>query len=296
MADKQRIHGDIGPRHLPPVPGPIGGLDIRAILGSTERRFPAVRIDPQLSRVVGSARRTRPMLTIRDGAAEVDGPPWIDKLAMLGPAIAAVCKINPDRGQSATGVLLRDDLILTNEHVAARLRISERAQVNVRFGGESDGYQELSIAELVAADDELDVAVLRLERGPVGVTPPAFALDALPVAGLEVAAVGYPAFFMPGAGNASDVLADQLLGGPGVRGRKRVSPGLIRAVSDNLLRHDCSTAHGSSGSPLVDLATGIVIGVHAGGGRGPEARLNRAAPMAASSNLSAVRAAVGGDD
>lgn len=288
MANKRRITGDIGPDHVPPVQKSISSLDLQAILEMGDRTFPAVRIDPKLSRIVGSARRTRPILTTSGGQAVVDGPPWAGLLGELSPAISAVCKINPGGGWSATGVLLTDNLVLTNEHVAARLRTRARLESTVWFGWETDEHQELRIVDVESTDEALDLAVLRLASKPNSVTAPSFAFDRLPDVGASVAAIGYPAFVMPGAGHTSDELADQLLGGPSERGRKRVSPGVLRAVGDELLHHDCSTVHGSSGSPIVELATGLVVGIHAGGGRGPGPRLNRAAPIVAATRLGAV--------
>ena len=49
---------------------------------------------------------------------------------------------------------------------------------------------------------------------------------------------------------------------------KRLQPGLV--TKDNMLydfdfRHDCATLTGNSGSPVIDIATGKVVGTHFAG-------------------------------
>ncbi len=48
---------------------------------------------------------------------------------------------------------------------------------------------------------------------------------------------------------------------------KRLQPGAIMEVLEprSLLRHDCSTLGGNSGSCVVDLETNRVVGLHFGG-------------------------------
>ena len=285
MVVERRIQGEIGPRHVPPITGPIRGLDLGHLLGRWPRRRPMLRTNPTRSRVVGAARRTRPMLTVVDGRPEASGTPWTGKLAALADVLPAVCKIDPATNHSATGVLLTGHLVLTNQHVAARIE-SRLGDVPVWFGWESDRADVVksTIVDVVEADDRLDVAVVRLDPPPA-IAPPSFIGRVAPEVGMEVAAVGYPTYVLPGAG---DELADQLLGGTGVRGRKRVSPGVLRSVSDDALGHDCSTVHGSSGSPLVELTTGTVVGLHAGGSWRSGGRLNQAAPISAAMRLRAV--------
>jgi endonuclease G len=51
----------------------------------------------------------------------------------------------------------------------------------------------------------------------------------------------------------------------GPLGVKRLSPGFLLQAPDGTLRYDASTLGGSSGSPIVSLATGKVIGIHLSG-------------------------------
>jgi endonuclease G len=46
---------------------------------------------------------------------------------------------------------------------------------------------------------------------------------------------------------------------------KRLQPGLITGVDSTIFRHDCTTMGGSSGSPLLNVETGEVLGIHSRG-------------------------------
>jgi hypothetical protein len=48
---------------------------------------------------------------------------------------------------------------------------------------------------------------------------------------------------------------------------KRLQPGELREFrsNNNSVLHDCSTLGGNSGSPVIDLETNLVLGLHFGG-------------------------------
>ena len=75
--------------------------------------------------------------------------------------------------------------------------------------------------------------------------------------GLPICAIGFPAentkFYDPGH-------IDPIF--RGIFDAKRVAPGEILCVSDQRIDHDCTTLGGNSGSPLVDLDSGQVVGLH----------------------------------
>ncbi len=51
----------------------------------------------------------------------------------------------------------------------------------------------------------------------------------------------------------------------GIYDVKRLSPGVVTESTPNLLKHDCSTLGGNSGSVMINLATGEAVGLHFGG-------------------------------
>ena len=46
---------------------------------------------------------------------------------------------------------------------------------------------------------------------------------------------------------------------------KRAAPGQLTDTDDDYLYHDCSTLGGNSGSPLISMDSGEVVGVHSSG-------------------------------
>lgn len=76
--------------------------------------------------------------------------------------------------------------------------------------------------------------------------------------GCRVLAVGYP-LYSPDLPACVEVLFEQ------VYSVKRASPGSLLEAEGERLYHDCTTLPGSSGSPLFDLRTALVIGIHVTG-------------------------------
>lgn len=76
--------------------------------------------------------------------------------------------------------------------------------------------------------------------------------------GDQVLAVGYP-LYSPDTPACVEVLFEQIYS------VKRASPGSLLEAEGERLYHDCTTLPGSSGSPLFDWRTGLVVGIHATG-------------------------------
>jgi hypothetical protein len=83
----------------------------------------------------------------------------------------------------------------------------------------------------------------------------------VPLEGRRVYAVGYPAWDQ----RAPDDLQSRIF--EDGAGRKRLQPGQLLGIErdDSVLRHDCLTLSGNAGSPLVDVASKLVLGVHYAG-------------------------------
>lgn len=139
----------------------------------------------------------------------------------------------------------------------------------VRFQNPAGADEVIDVEAIEWPHDLLDLMLLRLVRD---CTRPALDLaqpgSADPAPGDAVCIIGYP-MQMP---------ADPLSGSfaalfdPAELGRKRASPGrlTLRLAGDPaaVIRHDATTLGGSSGSPVVALESGKVIGLHFFAGSG----------------------------
>lgn len=173
-----------------------------------------------------------------------------------------------------TGWLVRDDVVVTNKHVAgaieafvnsgdARLRIDfheEDGDNQVAGPGAPERSFEYNVLDVVyqAPEKSLDLAFLRIEANA---TAPGGALELadLPEAGTYICAIGFPA--------VKDTLLrhedfERMFGA--ILGVKRLSPGLIWAVEPGRIVHDCATMGGSSGSLILDLQTGKAVALNYG--------------------------------
>lgn len=108
-----------------------------------------------------------------------------------------------------------------------------------------------------------DIAFLKVSRRTDGTKPDR--LDILPAdlgADVPISVVGYP------ARAPRSVIPDQARMEQLYLGRydvKRAAPGLTMSPAQGATRHDCTTLGGASGSPVLDLATGKVAGLHFAG-------------------------------
>jgi hypothetical protein len=131
---------------------------------------------------------------------------------------------------------------------------------------------EISEVAYCEPKDGLDIAILRLKSGNVAV-PPALTLDfgvesagrtigegaARQFQGAEIYVVGHPYRVWSSTDTRSVFgVAD---------GKKRWSPGMVVSMiaGTALLRHDCSTLEGNSGSCVVSSGFHKVIGLHMAG-------------------------------
>ncbi|GAB3585568.1 trypsin-like serine peptidase [Hymenobacter daeguensis] len=246
-------------------------------------------------------RSGRPGLLIQNGTFQSSAS-WQNLAAVasvLNPCFASVGRIEAQAGDRVwtigTGWVFNNHII-TNRHVAAELfqlspvgtgnylpvwRDSGRRITNgapdivpikafIDFGGEaggsvsSAGRFELKAPIHLPDETAPDLAVLTVHsRSATGASlPSSLTLSAAAIAAQQpIAVVGYPA-------EVSDRNPDpQLLHAffQGQIGVKRLQPGFTTAVSATQIEHDCTTTGGNSGSPLLDIQTGEVVGVHYSG-------------------------------
>jgi|GEM_PF-3346842 len=227
------------------------------------------------------------------------GATWRDLITPAGfsllARIARQClRLDRQSGQpTGSGFLLSDGTVLTARHVVeepgwifgqppdpaqhpGRVRYN---QVNAAAPPETNIQ---SNACHFSADAQLDLACLQQSAGwrpnlehtiPEFAALPGLVLQSVELApselaGREVAVIGHP---LSGNSGGSDediqtVFSDATLG------TKRLMPGTIDAeaplvseMGQTAINHNCSTLGGASGACLVDLKTGVVLGLHRAG-------------------------------
>lgn len=230
----------------------------------------------------------RPAIPIHDDLPEhTDHPFWLDLNEQAAQNILkSVCmatgRIEYSSGAEfkpyGSGFLVAEDLIMTNRHVADIFSMSVHGIGNfIRFGyaarinfcrekdrWDTDPSLTRAVTDVVMLHPWFDLALLRIEAGPDGVAPLALSVeDAETALDNRVAIVGYPSLNP----DENVEVQQQVIS---AFDRKHVSPGFIDAVevksfdgrTGRALGHDSSTLTGNSGSPVVDLQTGHVIGLH----------------------------------
>jgi phosphatidylserine/phosphatidylglycerophosphate/cardiolipin synthase-like enzyme/V8-like Glu-specific endopeptidase len=203
-----------------------------------------------------------------------------DRIRKILPAIGRIeVKNHPRYSWLGTGFLVRADIVATNRHVAVEIayrgrdgkyefiagaerpkKVSPSIDNKEEFDSPAEG--ESKIVDVLYIDDGSgpDLAFLKLERARGGAEVDYIRFRDDAKNGEIVAAVGYPAKDTR-ANDLPTVL--QILGD--VYNKKRLSPGLLGATNGNEIFHDCSTLGGNSGSPILDVTTGMAVGLHAGG-------------------------------
>jgi hypothetical protein len=267
-----------------------------------------------------------PVFLVKDnaidiGSARTEAVAWRKILttasANLNRHMNAIGRINVSNFQTdfvGTTWVIDDDLLVTNRHVANLFAETDGAGFKFKLGFDArspigatiDFLEEFGNAALdeipverivwIAPDTGPDIAFLKLKSSssPVGRMKLPLASDTRPK--LPVAVIGYPA---SDPRFSDQDLATKIFGG--VYDKKRVAVGSLLGVGDDVVTHSCSTLGGNSGSPVLDVGTGAVVGLHY---RGVEFIENDAVPVSvlrrclsrASSVLSTGETKVGSDE
>lgn len=216
----------------------------------------------------------RPAVLVQDGRAVTWPPEWAhltvnaDAIAFAAARTGRVeLEGNPALDWVGTGFVIDDRLVATNRHVLEEFafqdprhgwQIRDGMRVWLDFAEEIGGQvsKEVAVTGIWGVHDTFDLAILQM--GPGCPSPMAFA-STVAVSGEEVLTIGYPAF----DSRRNDAAAMQQVF-RGIYNVKRLLPGLIVEPPESpwLLRHDCSTLGGNSGSPVLRPATAEVVGVH----------------------------------
>ncbi|MEO1529506.1 MAG: trypsin-like peptidase domain-containing protein [Planctomycetota bacterium] len=202
-------------------------------------------------------------------------PSFQSDLLAAQPSIARIERVDDpdagDRGRSAvgTGFLVEDGLLLTAAHVVRALTRGPmeieagQAVADFRAYSGAAGHDRCDILHLVHFDSEFDLAVLKVDSSMLDATieRPFLSPHAPTLAfGTPIGVVGCPledsfeqASFMRAVFSNYEF------------GVKRVAVGAVLGHDECRFAHDCSTLGGNSGSPVFDLASGAVVGVHVRG-------------------------------
>lgn len=213
---------------------------------------------------------------------------WAERLrpgrTNLDTAIKAVGRVelqgHPSFPWVGTAWLVESDVIVTNRHVANefarqsgrdfvfRLGIDgQPMRVNIDFKEEfrvvAGAPVEVERVLYIAPDGpgQPDMAVLRL-RNRVNRQPIPLATTSEPE-GEFISVIGYPA--RDDRRNDPDVARSIFRD---IYEKKRLAPGKVQSNGQTdmlILKHDCSTLGGNSGSVVFDVTSGKAIGLHFGG-------------------------------
>ena len=232
----------------------------------------------------------RPAYFLRDDGIDltnaITGDP--DLVAAITAAKAALEAVSDSVGRidlvnhftlpyGGTGFLIADDIAVTNRHVAdvfaqairggyrfrkGRFGNDIEALVDYRHLHESLARKRAEVTEVlyIAKDHEPDFALLRVARLN-DVAPLILSRERI-APQMPVAVVGYPAE----DGDRNDqAIMDRVFGG--IYQVKRFAPGFVtaREADDIVLMADYSSLGGNSGSPVISLTSGEVVGLHFSG-------------------------------
>jgi hypothetical protein len=231
----------------------------------------------------------RPAIDIVNGDFTINHPLWThfgDEpiRSRIRKAIPSVGRIelpgNPlQLPYAGTGFVVGSQLLMTNRHVAEifcsglgnrSLLFRQGYKVGVDFLRERGNPASiaLEVRAVLMIHPYWDMALLRVDGIPAGQSPLVLSLQhPEDLVGRDVAVIGYPAF---DPRNDADV-QNQVFGG--IYSVKRLEPGVLkqRALVESFGKqvsaatHDSSTLGGNSGSAVIDVETGHVVGLHFAG-------------------------------
>jgi endonuclease G len=235
-------------------------------------------------------RRWRPVLAIQKGSAVLefkddgDIPVWQSRLqsaaTLLEKAIPSVGRIeltgNPELSWVGTGWLVHPRYLVTNRHVAEVFARSEGDGFVMQSGPEGAMAASIDMLQEIGSDDNrvfkvkevsyiekqpgLDLAFLEVDQIDGTVATPILLAGTVPTKTPHVATIGYPAF---DSRIPEPELMKQIYGE--IFDKKRLAPGAITNVEQDLVHHNCTTLGGNSGSVVLDLKTGEALGLHFSG-------------------------------
>lgn len=276
MLDRTRLRSSL--RHLDRSPESLD--DLAETISETTARIDLATRPQDLSANDTDALEAivhtmlRPAILVQDGTFLPPPDEWAhlqDHRAAIDAAIARTCRIevegDVDLDWLGTGFVIAPGLVATNRHVlelaanraSGRWAFNPGVTVKVDFAEELDGTApaEVPVTGIWGVHSRFDLAILTVPRsaaptpipsGPAGVAPDD-----------DVVVIGYPAF----DSRRNDLAVMERIF-RGIYNVKRLLPGKLsqRDGASFTLRHDASTLGGNSGSPVIALSSGRLVGIH----------------------------------
>ena len=233
-------------------------------------------------RPVLAVKNDNPELVFRDADSQV----WKERLEKakdrVQRAVLASGRVevqhHPTFDWIGTGWLVRENIIVTNRHVAKEFARRQGTQFAFRpgtrgrtmrasvdfleeFGRADERTFQLKQVLHIEDDSGPDMALLKVEQnGALELAAPIALSRHAMIAGQQVATIGYPArdSRIPELDLMEEIFGD-------VFDKKRLAPGQIIRTTQRDLQHDCSTLGGNSGSMVLDLESGEAVGLHFAG-------------------------------
>jgi V8-like Glu-specific endopeptidase len=237
---------------------PVDSQDLAALEDVLRLRRPAL-----VCKADGSIRRA-------DDALRSVFPGWDAFARAVEPRLSGVARLDVlhwsgETWHVGTGFLVRPDVLLTNRHVLSELTgasMELRAGIAVARFGYLQGavaIEDVAVTEVIAYSWTADLALLRLGTEQPAERVAEVADEELKV-GQEIAVIGHPADDNREHHFKALIFGERF-------GLKHASPGIVtrRHPPGDQLEHDASTLKGNSGSPVFDLASAKVVGVHFSG-------------------------------
>jgi endonuclease G, mitochondrial len=231
--------------------------------------------------------KERPVVDIVDGTFDAPPSPFQHfgddpARGLIQKAIPSIGRVelphHPSLPYAGTGFVVGKGLLMTNRHVAEifsvglgvdelSFRPGSTAAVDFRREVDRPESHPFSIARVAMIHPYWDMSLLVVEG--LDDVPPLTLATAAPgdLVGTEVAVIGYPA--LDPRNNVE--LQNRIF--RGVFNVKRLAPGKLRPAEGinsfghdvSAATHDGSTLGGNSGSAIVDVTTGKVVGLHFAG-------------------------------
>jgi endonuclease G len=216
-----------------------------------------------------------------DEWAHLNKPEIHSRLDPLFPSIGRVeLPNNSDIPYAGTGFVVGDGLLMTNRHVARIFTDGLGMHLRYHTGGSavdfkredgvpaSDTSARVKVTDVVMIHPYWDMALLKVDGLPDSAKPLKLAVTAPEdLVGKDVVVVGYPARDYRNDLEVQDRVFQRKYG------VKRMQPGKaqkrerIRSFENDVdaMTHDSSTLGGNSGSAMIDVASGTVVGLHFAG-------------------------------